>query len=173
MKESEASLRESQQIASMCDWEFDLINNKVKWSENCFVIYGLKPFEIEPSFEYFKSMVHPEDLHIIDKAFENILKFKEPNNTELRINFPDGNFKWLQNNMIPIVKEDKLIALKGTQIDITERKLAEDKISEQMDELKRWNNVLSDREEIIIKVKREVNELLIQAGKPPRYESVT
>ena len=46
-------------------------------------------------------------------------------------------------------------------------------VSEQFDELKRWYDATADREEKIIELKREVNELLIQAGKPPRYESVT
>jgi hypothetical protein len=46
-------------------------------------------------------------------------------------------------------------------------------VSEQLDELRRWYDATTDREEKFLEVKREVNELLIQAGKPPRYESVT
>ena len=76
LRESESSLQNSQKIAKMGSWELDLINQKVKWSENCFVIYGLKPFEIEPSFEYFKSRIHPDDLHLVDDAFENIVRYK-------------------------------------------------------------------------------------------------
>jgi PAS domain S-box-containing protein len=60
----------------------------------------------------------------------------------------------------------------GFFIDITERKKNENKISEQLNELRRWYDATADREEKILEVKREVNELLIQAGKPPRYESV-
>jgi len=120
LKESESSLNEAQKIGKIGNWELDLLTQKAKWSKNCFIIYGLEPYEIEPSFEYFKSRIHPDDLHIIDESFENILRFKESNNTEIRILFPDGSCKWFQNNMVPIMIENKLVALNGTQIDITE-----------------------------------------------------
>jgi len=128
LRESESSLQNSQKIAKMGSWELDLINQKVKWSENCFVIYGLKPFEIEPSFEYFKSRIHPDDLHLVDDAFENIVRYKLPNTSEMRIIFPDATFRWFQNNMIPVFKDDKLFALKGINLDITELKKSEESL---------------------------------------------
>jgi len=33
LRESESSLRNAQEIAKMGNWEFDLINQKVKWSK--------------------------------------------------------------------------------------------------------------------------------------------
>jgi PAS domain S-box-containing protein len=128
LRESESSLRNAQEIAEMGNWELDLINQKVKWSENCFVIYGLKPFEIEPTFEYFKSRVHPDDLHLVDDAFKNIIRYKAPDTSELQIIFPDGTVRWFQNDMIPIFQGDKLVALKGINLDITERKKSEESL---------------------------------------------
>jgi PAS domain S-box-containing protein len=55
--------------------------------------------------------------------------------------------------------------------DITERKLAEEKITEQLDELLRWHKVTLGREGRIHELKAEVNELLARAGEPPRYPS--
>ena len=89
MKESESSLRNAQEIARMGNWELNINNQKTKWSENCYVIYGLKPFEIEPTFEYFKSRIHPDDMHLIDEAFENIVRYKLPHSSQMRIIFPD------------------------------------------------------------------------------------
>ena len=124
LEESESSLRNAQEIAKMGNWELNLINQKVKWSENCFVIYGLKPFEIEPTFEYFKSRIHPDDLHLVDDAFKNIIKYKIPHTSELRIIFPDGRIRWFQNDMILTFQGDKPVAIKGINLDITERKQA-------------------------------------------------
>ena len=56
--------------------------------------------------------------------------------------------------------------------DITERRQAEAKLSEQLAELQRWQNVMIGREDRILKVKKEVNELLARLGEPPRYSSV-
>ena len=128
LMESESNLNQAQEIAMMGSWEFDLITNKVNWSKNCFRLYGLEPYEFEPSFEYFKSRVHPDDLHIIDESFENISKFKKNYIIEVRISFPDGNDRWAQINLSPVVKEDELVALKGIQIDINDRKTAEERI---------------------------------------------
>ena len=55
--------------------------------------------------------------------------------------------------------------------DITERKRAEAQLTEQLDELRRWHQATLGRETRILDLKREVNELLAQAGQPPRYPS--
>jgi PAS domain S-box-containing protein len=139
LRESELSFRNAQEIARMGNWELNLNNQKTKWSENCYVIYGLKPFEMEPTFEYFKSRIHPYDMHLIDEAFENIVRYKLPHTSEMRIIFPDGTFKWFQNNMIPVFKDDKLVALKGINLDITERKQAELALKENESKLHQLN----------------------------------
>ena len=122
---SETSLKQAQEIAMMGDWELDLSNLKLIWSENCFSIYGLSPYEIEPTLDYLKSRVHPDDLHIVEESLLEIMENKTPIVNEMRIVFPDGTFKWIQNKMIPIFKDDKLISLKGINIDIANVKLAE------------------------------------------------
>jgi len=53
--------------------------------------------------------------------------------------------------------------------DITDRKAAEIKVSEQLVELRRWYNATLGRETRILELKQEVNELLIQSGLPIRY----
>jgi len=55
--------------------------------------------------------------------------------------------------------------------DITERKRAESKLAEQIEELRRWHDVTSGREERILDLKHEINELLGSVGQPPRYPS--
>ncbi len=60
----------------------------------------------------------------------------------------------------------------STAHDITERKRAEEQLKEQLNELRRWNEAVMGREIRIIDLKREVNELLVKAGRPARYASV-
>jgi DNA-binding NtrC family response regulator len=50
-----------------------------------------------------------------------------------------------------------------------ERRQAEEKIKSQLRELQRWHAALLGREDRVQSLKREVNELLRLAGKPPRY----
>lgn len=56
--------------------------------------------------------------------------------------------------------------------DTTRRKLAEIQLDEQLAELRRWQQVMLGRETRIMDLKREVNQLLAQAGQPPRYTTV-
>ncbi|MDO8273020.1 MAG: response regulator [Gammaproteobacteria bacterium] len=60
----------------------------------------------------------------------------------------------------------------GIVRDITERKLVESQLNEQLDELRRWHEATLGREVRTLELKREVNELLVQAGQQPRYTSV-
>lgn len=53
--------------------------------------------------------------------------------------------------------------------DITERKQAEQKMESQLKELQQWYNVTVGREGRVVELKKEVNELLKQLGKPEIY----
>jgi PAS domain S-box-containing protein len=55
--------------------------------------------------------------------------------------------------------------------DITARKQAESNLAEQFEELRRWHDTTLGREGRILDLKREVNDLLGQTGKNPRYPS--
>ena len=54
---------------------------------------------------------------------------------------------------------------------ITERKLAEERIKGQLEELQRWQDVMLGREDRVQELKREVNELCRRTGEPARYPS--
>jgi PAS domain S-box-containing protein len=74
------------------------------------------------------------------------------------------NDLWFENHIYP--------SPQGLSIyfhDITERKRAELKIREHLDELLRWQQITMGREDRIQNLKAEVNRLLLDQGKPPRY----
>lgn len=56
-------------------------------------------------------------------------------------------------------------------LDITERRKAEQARTEQVDELRRWQAITLGRENRLLDLKREVNELLAASGRPARYDS--
>ena len=55
--------------------------------------------------------------------------------------------------------------------DVTERKRAEGRLADRLDELRRWRDATLGREARVLQLKHEVNELLAHAGLPPRYSS--
>jgi PAS domain S-box-containing protein len=122
IKESEALLNYSQQIAQMGSFELDIETGKVSWSEHNYRIMGLEPFSIEPDLNYFHSLIHPEDTLRVKDTMEQLQKEKKPISYTFRIIWPDGQIRWLQNEVVPFFSDGKLTHLKGVNLDITERK---------------------------------------------------
>jgi len=54
-----------------------------------------------------------------------------------------------------------------------EHKRADEEIRSQLDELRRWHEVMLDREERILELKHEVNEVLTRYNQPERYSIPT
>jgi hypothetical protein len=71
----------------------------------------------------------------------------------------------------PDDRTDQIVRVRGVVWDITERKDAEARTSEQLDELRRWHQATLGREGRVLELKKEINDLLVQAGQPPRYPS--
>lgn len=93
------------------------------------LIYGYtgKQFAEDPSL--WDRVVHPDDAEIAREMNKRALA-GERTNTEFRIIRPDGEVRRVQDKAAPIFdKEQRLIRINGVVFDITERKLAEEKIT--------------------------------------------
>jgi PAS domain S-box-containing protein len=79
---------------------------------------------------------------------------------------------------IPILKTVVKVILGGKPhlvesfVDLTERKQAEEKLQRNLEELERFNEVTIDREEMMIELKNEINQLMKQMGKEKKYKIV-
>ena len=60
----------------------------------------------------------------------------------------------------------------GTVRDITDRKKAEEELQQNLEDLERFSYMATGREEKMIQLKAEINELLIQSGKGKKYKIV-
>ena len=79
-----------------------------------------------------------------------------------------------QSRYFPV--QDKLGSVIGAAIfaqDITERKRGEGELREKMDELERFSKLAVGREERMIELKEEINELLRSSGRSDKYKIVT
>lgn len=83
-----------------------------------------------------------------------------------------GRRRWLEIQAGPLLDMGQSVeaAICITR-DITERKLTEEQIRAQLAELQRWRTLTLDREERILALKAEVNALLTETGRSPRYAS--
>jgi PAS domain-containing protein len=61
LEEIKKRLLKAQQIAHLGNWEWDLQNDTLWWSDENYRLFGAAPGQLELSHQTFLSFVHPED----------------------------------------------------------------------------------------------------------------
>lgn len=128
--ESSEALNMAQEMALMGSWELNLETMEEFWSENLYNIYEIDPIEKLSTQILFEKCLHPDDWEIYKQAERALFETKSRISVELRLLMPDGRIKWIQDDIIPYFREDKLVALKGLNIDITEKKHKDEALHE-------------------------------------------
>lgn len=125
--DSERRLKEAEQIANLGNWEWDVIQNNVIWSDEIYRIFGLKPQEFNATYEAFLESVHKDDRDFVNTAVTNALKYNKPYDIEHRISLPDDTVKFVHERANVVFDElHNPVRMLGTTQDITERKRNED-----------------------------------------------
>ena len=126
LEKSKARLEEAQRVAHIGHYEWDLIENRVTWSEELYRIYGLPPQKGPVDIATVLEMIHPEDRQYVSREFEETIRSGTHSKAEHRIVRPDGEVRFVQG--LGTVKRDasgRAYEMFGTGQDITDRKLAE------------------------------------------------
>jgi len=127
LQESKARLEEAQRVAHMGHYYWDLIANRVTWSDELYRIYGLTPREGPIDMAMVREMMHPDDRDHVFKAAEEAVRSGVHSEAEHRVVRPDGEVRTVQG--LGTVKRDasgRAYEMFGTVQDITDRKRAEE-----------------------------------------------
>ncbi len=128
---SQGALVEAQRIAHLGNWSFNLITQKLVWSEETFRILGFEPDTIEPTYPEFLQRVHPEDLPRFPEEFQRAIAPSLPQEDEFRIVLPDSSVRYILGKGQPVFDEaGERIGFFGTLQDITAAKLAQEELRE-------------------------------------------
>ncbi len=126
LKESEKGLTEAQKIAHIGSWDWDLITDEVRWSDEMHRIYGRNPQERDATYEEFLSYIHPDDRDYVDNNIKRTLSGNPSRGIDYRIILPNGEERTVHTKPEIIFDEKNIpIRVKGITQDITERKKAE------------------------------------------------
>ncbi|MEW5721749.1 MAG: ABC transporter substrate-binding protein, partial [Thermodesulfobacteriota bacterium] len=134
LRRSEESLAKAQQIVKLGNWDLDLVQNKLLWSDEIYRIFGLEPQEFEATYEAFLEYVHPEDRETVRKAVDQALEEGEAYSIEHRVMRPDGSVRVVRERADIVTDSDgQPSRMVGTVHDVTELKSAEEalRISEE------------------------------------------
>ena len=134
-------LKESQEIAKLGSWFFNIKSLETKWSDETYRIWGFDKEKPVPNYDTILRRIHVDDKKIFEKSFALANEKGIPYDVEFRIYFSNNDYKTIRSICKPILgKNGKVVSLKGTNQDITEQRLISDKI-EKAEEMYR---LLSD-----------------------------
>ncbi len=123
LEESEALLDAMGKMAKVGGWELDANTRKIKWTRQAYRMFEL-PFDYEPNIDA-TDRFHPSDREIMKDALRRGLERGEPSDFELRLFTAKGKNLWIHSICIPQVVDGKVVKLKGTFQDISNRKQME------------------------------------------------
>lgn len=128
IKVSQAELEEAQTIAKIGNWKWDVVMNKLTWSDEINNIFELDPTVVarQNFMKLLTKYAHPNDRHILKQHLKDLSKITNTS-YEYRIITPNGNIRYLSIIVGKLIKREDGVLRKviGTLQDITDRKLAE------------------------------------------------
>ncbi|MEG4057745.1 PAS domain-containing protein [Microcoleus sp. Pol7_B2] len=126
LQQSEASLAAAQKIAHIGSWEFDLVTNKITWSEEVFRIFGLDSSATEPRSAQLLKMCHPDDRELFQQTVSLTISQGISYKREFRFLHPSAQIIYVEGRGEAVFSETgEVIKLLGTVMDISDRKQAE------------------------------------------------
>jgi len=132
LAEHNAQLDLAGKIARIGTFTYDHATQKLQLSPGCAVIYGLPESALEISREHWRALVHPDDLPRLDTIADHAFSNGETEFVlEFRI-FRHGEVRWIESRVLISYNElGRPVRRIGANIDVTERKRAEQALAER------------------------------------------
>ncbi len=126
---NEALLAETQQIASLGSWKWEIATGAIKWSNEMYRIFGLKPDSNGMSYERFLDFVHPADRQHVEESVRLALDGTATYNIEHRIVLADGTIKTIhERGRVETDDAGTPLIMVGSAQDISELKEIESEL---------------------------------------------
>ncbi len=135
---SEQQLAEAQRMTHIGNWELDLINNVLKWSDETYRIFEIDPDKFTATYETFINTIHPDDRKKVNVTYNESIQNKIPYTIIHRLRMPDGRIKHVEERGRTFYNnEGGPIRSTGTIQDITQQIQIEETLrrSQKMDAL--------------------------------------
>jgi PAS domain S-box-containing protein len=138
LRMSQQRLELSQEAGGIGTWDWDIVTNQKHCSKEYWRLYGLPKGDLAPPPEEWLQLVHPEDRARIGKELNRALDGIGHYNTEFRVVWPDGTVHWLFGKG-EVFRDfnGKPIRMLGVNMDISERKYADQALRESEERFRR------------------------------------
>jgi PAS domain S-box-containing protein/putative nucleotidyltransferase with HDIG domain len=136
LRENERLLSESQRIGHVGSWSYNLNTNSLQYSDEMYRLFDVSPREFPHSSEAFLNLIYPLDHPAAVQWMLDIRMGRQPGELDFRIFRKNGELRYLQcRGAITFDSTGRPVRFIGMAQDITERKLAEIQIRQQIERL--------------------------------------
>lgn len=144
LEDSEARYSEVQEITNVGHWSWDMLKDKITWSNQLFSIFGQVPGEFEATYEALMEIIHPEDRDAFNEDVERCIQKNRLHDIVHRIVINDGEVKYVhQKGRAYYDENNKPYRMSGTTQDVTKDVLANEQIVQQNNELQNFVRIIS------------------------------
>lgn len=147
LRHKENSLAEAQRLAHLGNWELDIVNNCLTWSDEVYRIFEIERDDFNCNYDSFLNVIHPDDREMVNQAYTDSLEKHTSYNITHRLLMPDNRVKYVHEICETRYDDnDQPLLSLGTVQDITEQYLAERRLNQMNRALKtisRGNKVLT------------------------------
>lgn len=135
-KRAERQLADAQAVAHVGSWEWDLVAERLTWSDELYRIFGLEP-GVPVSYPGTLQYIHPDDHATIERLVTQALRDHRPFTCPQRVLHPDGTVRIVEGRcLVEADGSGRAIRLYGTLQDITERLRAEEAVRHAQQEFR-------------------------------------
>ncbi|HEY9641211.1 MAG TPA: PAS domain S-box protein, partial [Coleofasciculaceae cyanobacterium] len=138
---AEAALHQNEEMLRLAlagahagTWNWELATDHLTWSPETYHLYGLDLTASPPTYDdWYENSLHPDDRTWVNHYVDQMMTQRQPDlQLEFRILHPQHGIRWILSlGHLTVNEQGEPIRLSGINLDISDRKQAEQKIREQ------------------------------------------
>lgn len=131
LRDSEERLRLAQQAALIGTFEWNIAAGVNTWTPELEAMHGLPPGGFSGTQAAWERLVHADDRAHVAELIDQSFKTGQPTRGEWRVVWPDSTIRWMVGRWQAFVEKSGAPSrMVGVNVDVTERKLAEQALAE-------------------------------------------
>lgn len=145
LKLSEERLKQAEKSGRLGHFEMDVKTGQAMWSDELYRIFGYGVNEIQPDFDNFRILIHPDDREKVHNLFYDSTNEHNDYDLEFRIIFKDGSTRYVHSKgQLRYDENDEPVSMFGTLQDVTEQSLAKKALRESEEKYRKLITGMND-----------------------------